>query len=254
MAHATRMLGRRLFGLGWAVALFVLSAGRVDAQTPYDVDLRLDLPVLGLAMSIGAAGLLEMDSTPACAPHCSSKGINFLDRTAIHFKSDSAGLAADVLLYTLLAAPLLLDTIDSPTFHDWLVDTLIVVQSFALTQTVAQLTKFAFQRYSPSLYAGDESVTAVHDKDAARSFISAHTASAFSVATAYTVTYWLKHPNDPMRFVILAVGAALSLTTGVLKVLAGAHFWTDVVAGAAAGLSVGVLVPILHLALDDSPR
>jgi membrane-associated phospholipid phosphatase len=237
--------------LGYCAALLLLNAGRVEAQTPYDVDLRLDLPVLGLGVSIGAAGFLEMRSTPACAPLCSTKGINILDRTAIHFNSDSSGRAADVLLYTILAAPLVLDAIDSPTFHDWLVDTLIVVQSVALTQTVAQLTKFAFQRYSPALYGGDASAAAAKEKDAARSFVSAHAASAFSVATAYTVTYWLKHPRDPMRFLVFAIGAALSLTTGILKVLAGAHFWTDVIAGGAVGLSIGVLVPLLHVSLDE---
>lgn len=34
--------------------------------------------------------------------------------------------------------------------------------------------------------------------------------------------------------------------TGVARVEAGKHFWTDVLAGAAVGAAVGLLVPVLH--------
>jgi membrane-associated phospholipid phosphatase len=57
----------------------------------------------------------------------------------------------------------------------------------------------------------------------------------------------LRHPDDPLRFLGLGAGIALSLAVGILKILAGAHFWSDVGAGALVGGSVGVLVPMAHI-------
>ena len=68
-----------------------------------------------------------------------------------------------------------------------------------------------------------------------------------AATTAFSVTYFLRNPDDPLRWLVLGSGIALSLGVGILKVYAGHHFWTDIAAGALVGASVGVLVPILHV-------
>jgi membrane-associated phospholipid phosphatase len=233
-------------GLAWVLLIWFGTSTLACAESPYTLDLHVDLPLFGIGAAVGLAGLLESAPLPACAPACPSTNINALDRTALHFRSDASGTAADIMLAALLVMPVVLDAFDSDSFTAWFKDTFVIAQTLMLTQGITQLTKFAVDRNSPALYDRDPSLAALRDSDASRSFFSAHTASAFAVTTAFTVTYWKRHPKDPMRFVVLALGAVLSLTTGTLKVLAGAHFWTDIGAGAVLGASMGVLVPTLH--------
>jgi len=69
---------------------------------------------------------------------------------------------------------------------------------------------------------------------------------SFAAVTAFAVTYWLRHPDDPLRWVVLFAGQALALGVGFLKIEAGYHYPTDIMVGALVGSSIGVLVPMLH--------
>jgi membrane-associated phospholipid phosphatase len=227
-------------------------APRAQAQSDgglYRVDLRIDLPLIALGGAVSIGGLLQRSELPACAPHCDASTLNALDRSAIHFRSSGAALAATLMLPVLLIGPLVLSVLDGP--WNEVVDTVIVMtEALALTQTITQLTKFSVNRYSPALFSGDPDHPSLHDFDTTRSFFSAHTSSTFSVTTAFTVSYWLRHPHNPMRFVVLGASVLLSLTTGFFTVMAGQHFWTDVAAGAVAGAAVGALVPFAHVRFD----
>ena len=70
--------------------------------------------------------------------------------------------------------------------------------------------------------------------------------TAFTAATAYTVTFWLRHPESPWRWLVLGLAGVAGLTVGLLKIRAGYHFPTDIAAGAVVGVSVGTLIPLLH--------
>ena len=250
--YSARMFAGRtlvvLFCCAWLTVSHV-SAQEAESESPYKLDLHVDLPLIALSGGVSAAGFLVRAELPECAPYCSTKGLNALDRTAIHLHSNTAAKAADVALVVLAIAPLVLDAIDT-RFHGFWSDAVVIFETLALTTTITQITKFAVGRYEPIVYSGAPGATQLQDFDVGRSFFSAHAASAFAVTTAFTVTYWLRHPDDPMRFVVLALGATLSLLTGVSKVFAGQHFWTDVLAGSVVGASVGVLVPFLHVRTD----
>ncbi|MDD9936020.1 MAG: phosphatase PAP2 family protein [Myxococcales bacterium] len=223
----------------------MLPCRAVLADSPYQLRLEIDLPLIGLGLAGTSIALLEKPSA-ACLPSCSAEDINGFDSTVLGNYSESAHSIADVTVFGLLLAPLLLDLVDTGG-DGWLEDATVFLQTILLTQATTQLTKAAVRRNAPFVY--DESVpldVRENDPDATRSFFSGHTATAFAASTAYTVTYWLRHPDDPLRWVVLATGGAIATTVGLLKVEAGYHFWTDVIAGAAVGTSIGTLVPILH--------
>lgn len=235
-----------LRALTLGVCLLLSSAAH--AQT-YKLDLQVDIPLIALGAAVSFAGLLKRSELPACAPNCDTSSLNALDRTAVHYASAGGATLGDIMLPVLLVAPLVLTAIDTH-FEGIFAEVVVLAEAVLLTQMMTQLTKFAVQRNSPPLYSGDDNHPLLRDFDATRSFFSAHTATTCSAAAMFTVGYFLRHPNDPMRFVVLAASAALALGTGVAMVLSGAHFWTDVMAGAVAGSAIGALVPIMHVPFD----
>jgi membrane-associated phospholipid phosphatase len=185
--------------------------------------------------------------TPACLPHCSPADVNALDRLVIGKYSPTARTAADVAVLSLALLPLLIDLIDSGG-DGWLTDSVVYGQSLMIAQGATQLTKRAVRRPAPFVY--DERVpleVRQSDPDAALSFWSGHAATAFTAAASTSTTFWLRHPESPWRWLVIAGSAAAATSVGLLKIHAGYHYPSDILAGAAAGVASGVLVPVLHL-------
>jgi membrane-associated phospholipid phosphatase len=224
-----------------AVAL-VLSA---ISGSPYTLSLGVDLPLLGLGAAGTAIALVELPPA-ACLPECDASRINNLDRRVLGNYSESAHSVANYFVIGLLVAPLIADLVDSRG-DGFVEDFVVTLEVLALTQAITQLTKVAVRRNAPFVYNDDVPLEVRQNSaDATRSFFSGHTSTSFAAATAYAVTFWLRHPDSVWRYVVAGAGAALATTVALLKIEAGYHFWTDVAAGAIAGVSVGVLVPLLH--------
>lgn len=231
------------------VATVAIAPSNVGAQaeeraSPYHIDLRFDLPVLGLGLAGTALNLVEVPP-PGCLPTCDRRDINALDRAVAGNYSSSAHTIADFAVLGLLLLPPILDLVDVRG-RGWLADMVVLVESVLVTQAITQLTKFAVRRAAPFVYGSDAPDSERETRDASRSFFSGHTATAFAATTTFSVTFWLRHPDNPWRFVVAAAGALLSTGVGLLKIEAGYHYWTDIAAGALVGSSIGALVPFLH--------
>jgi membrane-associated phospholipid phosphatase len=257
-SHVAWMLCRRTrastctwvaLGLALAVSCVGGEARADDVTTPNGSPYRLRLPYDLAFLGLGTAGSLTAfigypptTCPQPCIPPQSQLGI---DDAVAGNRSSTSMIAANVLLGATLAAPVILDAIDS-RFHGWAEDMVIVIESLALSTALTQVVKSAAGRLAPLVYSPNVTAGDLANADAARSFPSGHTAGAFSVTTAYAITFWKRHPDNPWRIVVAVAGGALSLTTGILTITAGWHYPTDVAVGALTGLSVGVLMPVLH--------
>lgn len=108
-----------------------------------------------------------------------------------------------------------------------------VAESVALAALTTQAIKFTVGRERPFVHYGLRRLF-LHDDDDDVSFCSGHTAIAFAAAVASRSR----------------VGLVLAGVTGYLRMGAGKHYLTDVLAGAVVGVAAGLLVP--HL--DSDPR
>ncbi|MEJ0081732.1 MAG: phosphatase PAP2 family protein [Puia sp.] len=54
------------------------------------------------------------------------------------------------------------------------------------------------------------------------------------------------HPDSKLKWVFYSAAGALTAATGLMRNLAGMHFLSDVLLGAAVGTASGLLVPSLH--------
>jgi membrane-associated phospholipid phosphatase len=134
------------------------------------------------------------------------------------------------------------------------VDGTIYAESLSTTFALTELAKIAVRRPRPSAYVEQAALDrrygpngpAITDTDQSLSFFSGHT--AICAATTATATYlaFSRAPESPRPWITLAIGTLVTTGVGIERVRAGAHFPTDVIAGAIAGTGVGILVPHWH--------
>lgn len=218
-------------------------AGCLDAQgAPYRASWA-DVAVVGGAAVVAALpSLFELPKgAPPCAP-CDPASLPAIDRWVVGFESGAADVASDVLVAGVVAGSVYWSV--SGTSSERARGNLVVLgKSVAFTEVAVQWLKVATHRSRPVLY-GDEAAAAAADPDSRTSFPSGHTAATFALATSYAVAAHRQHLAHATRNSAILYAAAV--TIGALRVAAGKHFPTDVVAGAALGAGIGWLTVELH--------
>ena len=183
-----------------------------------------------------------------CQP-CDPGDVNAFDRTVIGSRDDGARIASDVGAWGLPLLAGLGSLIDVKPFG-WsaaLEDVVLVAESVAISGAVSQMVKNASKRPRPYMYDADTAAEKGRARENFQSFYSGHTAIAFSASVAFAYVFSVRRPDDPWRYAVWAFGITAASAVGVCRVLAGAHFWTDVITGAAMSSALGVLTPALHL-------
>ncbi|MCC6750281.1 MAG: phosphatase PAP2 family protein [Deltaproteobacteria bacterium] len=238
--------------MGAVAALVLLCAtparGRVESS-PFEVSLARDLTILaaGATLWAGIGGVAsELPASVTCNP-CDRAGVNAMDRPVVNYHSAGARRASDLLVAALptLAVGGFFFDLGRWGWRGVAEDVLLAAQAMALTGAVQQLTALAVRRPRPFMYRGDTDERR-DNADANMSFFSGHTASAFAAAVSFATIFTLRRPHSRFRAVVWVASLLLASAVPLCRVAAGKHFWSDVLAGAAVGTSVGILVPLLH--------
>lgn len=204
------------------------------------------LAVTGIA---GAFVKKSLEAGLRCKPQagglcCDPSALDDIDRWSIDRRGRAWGRASNYLEYTtlgtaaaFLVAQGLLDAGASPKY-DAAVDLLVSAEAVATATLVTQIFKYAVRRPRPRMYTPGR-----FDADSSMSFPSGHTSAVASAAAASATTTFFRHPYSLRGWTVLGVGTALTAFTATGRVQTGAHFLTDVVAGALVGGAAGYLVP-----------
>jgi membrane-associated phospholipid phosphatase len=186
--------------------------------------------------------LLKLPSgPPPCAP-CDPASVWSLDRVGIRSHSSAAGTASNVLLIgeggvAFLAA---LDGADGPAARGRLA---VLADAGAWSAAASSWFKALAHRSRPVLYTSGAAAVA-GDRDSRESFPSGHATVAFAIAASYAALARRDHaPHATRNTVFLFAGAT---AVSVLRVAAGRHFPTDILAGAVLGTGVGLVVARWH--------
>ena len=241
-------LAAALFVASWAPGL--APAARA-ADFPYEKDGNAEFWLLTSSAAVGAAGVWAWNrQQPPDSVRLASLDRSDLwgiDRGATDNWSPAAGTVSDVFEYATLAAPVVYIAAEhsgeeSGTLY------LMYGETLLATNVVNLLLKSVFDRARPYAYNDDPPISneELLRRSTLRSFPSSHTANAFASAVFLGTVYGKTHPGSSGRTWVWAGGLAAATTTGVLRVVAGRHFPTDVVAGAAIGSAAGWLVPKMH--------
>ncbi len=178
-----------------------------------------------------------------------------IDRGVVHqTPSATARTVSNVGLYTSVAYAVgdsVYTGVADSTEAGW-VDLIMYAETAAVTGAVTNLAKLAVRRPRPSAYRERDEIVAqggtappVTSTNSALSFFSGH--ASMTAALSSTATYLAFVRSGPTRgYLTLAGGTAVTTLVCWGRVRGGVHFPTDVIAGAMAGIGIGVLVPHLH--------
>ncbi|HJZ88718.1 MAG TPA: phosphatase PAP2 family protein [Polyangia bacterium] len=223
----------------------------------YQLQLDRELIFVGLGVAAWLAFYARdranlPDPCPAPAG-CDAQQINGLDRFAVDQHSSGADLASDVTRALAVAYPAALELYmlrsgGSERRRGVLADAFVDGEVLLITSGLTSLFEQTAERLRPSVYRQAPLPPGTQrSSDDFNSFPSGHTSSAFAAASAGCVTFVRRmRPSGRSALVACAPGFALAVATGMLRVAAGRHFPTDVISGAALGITVGVAVPLLH--------
>jgi hypothetical protein len=251
-AHALRLLLTLLLALPAPslVAAPSAEAGAAAPPTRLRVNLSYEIPIAlaGLLLWSGPL-LIEMELPQGSGP-LDRDDVSGLDQFVIDLHVPGARLASDVLAGVIplaVGGAALLELQGDGTWRHVVEDALIVAEAMAVTGIVNQITRHAYLRPRPYMYQNDPDDERLHGhSEDWHSYFSGHTATAFAATTAFAMTQNIRRPGATANAWIWGVGMSACTTMGALRVLAGDHFVSDVVTGAAVGLGFGILIPWLH--------
>jgi membrane-associated phospholipid phosphatase len=170
--------------------------------------------------------------------------LNALDRKALGYAyNPTLAWASDITAAAAVGLPVLLDLADLGPSSTLVEDTVVMTEVIAVTGALSNAAKYGLPRRSPLLY-GAQAGTYSSNVDQYNGFYSMQTAVTFAALSATAFT--LSERYDQTVWPWLAT-AAIGGSVAAERVLSGRAFYTDVIAGAVAGVAVGTLIPWLHL-------
>ena len=210
----------------------------------------IDVPlsIVGLTVWTVPYAILSNElQGPYCDP-CDRSHVNPFDRLSIPLHNPSAATGADVLLYSLPPIYFAIRLLDygAGNWRGYLVDAFVTAETVIWSGVVNEVERRLVRRARPFMYDAGVFPDERKSVESTLSFYSGHTSAifAFSVSTAYGFT--LRHPKSPWNWLMWIGLLSYSSTEGVLRVVSGDHFPTDVIVGALVGSGIGLIVPALH--------
>lgn len=218
-----------------------LSSIATAEDSVYRVSLARDLTITAAAATAGLIPyLLSSDLITRRCP-CDPHEVNTFDRNAIGNRSGTALVVSDLVAGAAVLGPVAVDALLLGRSDALFEDIIVYAQTLAAATAIVTLTKTIVQRPVPRSYDGDPEY--INSDQGYRSFYSGHTTVTVAALSAAAVTANLRHDLGIWPWLVVGgVGGGVAIS----RILGGVHFPTDTMAGAAAGLAIGTIIPLLH--------
>lgn len=216
---------------------------------PYHLSLKRELLYGGTgALSLGVGTYLQnrLDAPLRRDLEISSYDqINSFDRLGSNFELGNSRQLSDYGLYAGAALPGLL-LFNKDTRNDIGKIAILYAETMAIAGGLTNITKAGFARPRPYVY-GPEWVPGTELKSGDQAaFVSGHTSLSAAGSFFFARVFSDYHPDSNLKPYVWGIAATIPAMTGYLRVRAGRHYPSDVIAGYALGATVGFLVPTLH--------
>lgn len=226
------------------------------AQSPYEIDWKKEPIYLGIGgVTTGTYFFLHKDFAGLTSEEIldlDRMDVNSFDRKGTFNYSIKANNWSDVFSIGSYALPFAL-LIPKRTRGDVGTIFLLYGESFLINGGLTGLTKRLSKRPRPFVYNELAPFAKKQLRGARYSFFSGHTSSAAHNSFFAAKIFSDYFPDSKLKPYVWITAATIPAVTGYLRVKAGKHYPTDVMAGYAVGALVGFLVPHLHKKGKDSP-
>jgi membrane-associated phospholipid phosphatase len=228
----------------------IFAFGQSDnSDDPYYLSLKREMLYGGTgALSLGIGTYLQnnLDAPLRRDLKISTYGqVNAFDRIGSNFELGNSGKLSDYGLYAGVALPGLL-LLNEATRSDIGKITILYAETMAIAGGLTNITKTGFARPRPYVYGPGW----IPDKELSSgdqaAFVSGHTSLSAAGSFFFARVFSDYHPDSKLKPYVWGLAATVPAVTGYLRVRAGRHYPTDVIAGYALGAAVGYLVPTLH--------
>ncbi len=224
-------------------------AQREADSSPYGLSLKRELVFGGIgALTIGTGTFLQnqLDEPLREDLRVSEyEQIIEFDRLGSTFNRGNSAKLSDYGLNTGVAIPALL-LLSKNSRREFGKICILYVETVAITGGLTNMSKAGFARPRPYVYDAEWMPDRPLESGDRASFTSGHTSLSAAGCFFFARVYADYHPESRLRPYVWGVAATIPAVTGFLRIRAGRHFPTDVIAGYALGASVGYLVPMLH--------
>jgi len=245
------MLNKTLVKIFLSLFCFFAVEFILYSESVYTYGLKKDFVIS--ALSIGALGVSHLvpGTTNDIPKELNRSDVNFIDRRLMFPEDDKPHYFRDNMrnwmpVLTIITPMSLWGFggwgFEKKDFDTWLTYGIMYVQAATLTFGTVEILKKTVDRYRPRSYF-DNSVGKLTSNDC---FPSDTTAFSFLASTLLSVTFSAEYPDSLWRIPVIAGSYALATSIGVMGIISGMHFLTDVLAGAAIGTFYGWLIPFLH--------
>jgi membrane-associated phospholipid phosphatase len=242
---------RKILKVRISVLFCVLLFARASspAQLPYTTARNTDLPLLGSGIAALLADRIPGKSLPPIGieelQSLSRSSVNRIDRHATYLYSASKSKWSDILVGFSVVSPAGLFRNRNVRLYAGTFS-LMYLETILLSTFIPQLCKRSVERYRPYVYNPDAPLSVRIKPDSRRSFFSGHTTTAFAAAVFLSTVYSNTQNTGRWRSFVWTGSLLSASLVSYLRYASGAHFPTDILAGALTGAALGFLVPALH--------
>lgn len=227
---------------------FFLISFNLYSQSVYEYNLKKDIAISTLALGLGV-GAYFMDNDPKILNNPDRNTVNAFDRPLMFSYNRTLHNIRDNMRNWIPVIPIItpLAGVIRKDFDTWVTYGFMYWQALALTYSTNTFIRKSVTRFRPEVYFNGRNNHPIK----ADSFPSDTTAVAsFLPATFLSVTFCAEYPDSRLKIPVIAGSYALAASIGVMGVLSGMHYLSDVLVGAAIGSFYGWLIPTIHKRKD----
>ena len=227
----------------------------IYSQSIYTYDLKKDIIISTLSIGVVGGSYFTPGTTNSIPNELNRNKVNIFDRRFMFSEDETLHYIRDIVRNALPVLTIITPLsvwgsgswkFEKKDFDTWLTYGIMYTQALALTIGTVEILKKTINRYRPRSYFNN-SVGVLTSNDC---FPSDTTTFSFLAATLLSVTFSAEYPVSSWRIPVIAGSYTLATSIGIIGVISGMHFLTDVLAAAAIGSFYGWLIPMLHRRLD----